>query len=92
MKTSIKQISYKAMLASFMMLVFNIVSFAQNDKVVIDTGEAKSWISENWMWLVGGLLLLILLFSLGSSRTRKTTVTRDYPTGTSTTTTTTIED
>ncbi len=75
--------------ASFLLA---IAAFAQEKTITVDTGEAGGWLSNNWMWLVGGLILLIIIFSVGSSRTRRTTTTRDHSDGTSTTTSTTVRE
>jgi hypothetical protein len=70
-------------------LLANIAVLAQ-DKVTVTHTETQStsWISDHWLWIAGGVLLLIILIALGS-RGSRTTTTRDHVTGT---TTTTVED
>jgi flagellar biosynthesis/type III secretory pathway M-ring protein FliF/YscJ len=64
------------------MISFLLTSMIVNaqDKINIDKGEIKTWFENYWMWVVGGLVLLVLLIALmGRSRriarngTRKTT-------------------
>ncbi len=74
-----------------MLFLTQMAAIAQ-EKITVDTGEAKSWLSDNWMWVAGIALLLIIVFAAGSSRRRRTTTVRDNTTGNTTTTTTTIED
>jgi hypothetical protein len=50
------------------------------DKNEVDTGEIKSWFEQNWIWVAGGVVLLILIILLSRGNkvhrfrvTRKTT-------------------
>lgn len=60
------------------LLLVSVITHAQNKE--INTEEVKSWLEQNWIWVAGGviLLILIMLLSRGSktnrfSGTRKTT-------------------
>jgi protein-S-isoprenylcysteine O-methyltransferase Ste14 len=81
--------SFRALFAALLVLLVNIAAQAQ-EKVTVTTSktETTSWISDNWLWVAGGVLLLIILLAMGS-RGSRTTTTRDHVTGT---TTTTVED
>jgi uncharacterized membrane protein len=65
-------------LLSVVFVCWTAVAFAQ-DKIVIDKGQAESWLMRNWIWVaLGVLVLLILLFSGSSARRRRTTtITKD---------------
>jgi predicted negative regulator of RcsB-dependent stress response len=57
-------------------MVLTMISDAlrAQDKVEIDTHEVKSWLETNWIWVVGGIILLLLLVMIGrSSRSRART-------------------
>ena len=61
------------------LLLTSIIVNAQ-DKINIDKGEIKTWFENYWMWVVGGLVVLVLLIALLSrgrtalrNGTRKTT-------------------
>ncbi len=58
-------------IAVFSLMLTAVIAKAQ-DKIEVDTGEVKSWLEQNWMWVAGGaaLLLLIVLLSRGN-RTNK---------------------
>jgi hypothetical protein len=50
------------------------------EKIDINKGEIMTWLENNWLWVVGGVILLILLIALssrgrrfGRNGTRKTT-------------------
>ena len=68
------------------MISFLLTSMIVNaqDKIKIDKGEIKTWFENNWLWVVGGLVIVFLLVAalsrraagrLGSRRT--TTVIKD---------------
>jgi hypothetical protein len=94
-----KQITYrfavKTFLTLFVVVFFQVISWAQDAKVEINGNDVGSWFSRNWLWVAGVVLLLIilLLFSGGSSRRSqsKTTIYRKDD-GTVTKTTTTETD
>ena len=90
MKKTLANYSFKSFFAAFLGLLVNMGAQAQ-DKVTVTHTETQttSWISDNWLWVAGGVLLLIILIALGS-RGSRTTTTRDNITGT--TTSTTVED
>ena len=73
----IKSISRFIGMISF--LLTSIIVNAQ-DKIKIDKGEIKTWFENYWMWVVGGIILLIVVIALFSrgrriarNGTRKTT-------------------
>lgn len=94
-----KQSIFKAAGAftSLLLMLITTTVFAQ-DKIEVDTGEVKSWLEQNWMWVAGGVVLLILIIALGrGNRTnrvrgtkRTTTVVKD-PAGHTRSVTTTEE-
>jgi len=91
MKKTINAHAIKTLFAAVLMLMVNIAVQAQEKVTVTHTEtQTTNWLSDNWMWVAGGVLLLIILIALGSSSSRRTTTTRDNLTGT--TTTTTVED
>lgn len=100
MKLSTKIFNAKAWLTAIMLLMFNVVSFAQDQNegtVSVDKAEVGNWFSENWMYVAGGvLLLIIIIFAMsGSSRSRtsRTTTVRETNDGVvRSTSTTTTED
>ena len=85
-------IALPAVIAS---LLFSFAVMAQ-DKIVIDKGEAESWLTRNWMWVAGAVLLIIILAAGSSSSRRRsrttTTVTRDDVGNTRRVTTTEVDD
>lgn len=93
MKQSIKFFTVKMILTSLMLLAFNAILFAQDKVVVVDTAEAGNWFSRNWMYVAGGVLLLVILFAIGSSSSRsKSVTTRETNDGITRTTSTTTTD
>lgn len=79
-------------------LFATVCSYAQESPdVKVNGQDVGSWFSRYWIWVVGAvvLLLLILIFSRGSNRRKRTdsTVTRDnFGNISSTSTTTEIKD
>jgi cell division protein FtsW (lipid II flippase) len=63
---------------ALMLVLASLMTKAQ-DKIDIDKEEVASWLERNWMWVVAGVVLLILVAMLGRRRTthrgglRKTT-------------------
>jgi hypothetical protein len=58
------------------------------------TADTGNWFSDNWLWLVGVLVFIILLFALlgsGGSSRRTTVIREDTGTG-RVTRTTTVDD
>src|SRR4051812_44648405 len=92
MKKTIIALSIKSLFTAILVLLVNIAVQAQEKVTTVTHTETQttSWISNNWMWVAGGVLLLVILIALGSSSSRRTTTTRDNITGT--TTSTTVED
>ncbi|PZF73572.1 hypothetical protein DN068_07570 [Taibaiella soli] len=79
-------------------LFVTIYSYAQESPdVKVNGQDVGSWFSRYWIWVAGTVLLLVLiiLFSRGSNRTKRTdsTITRDdFGNISSTSTTTEIKD
>ena len=72
----------KGMIRPVGMISFLLTSLVVNaqEKIKIDKGEIKTWFENYWMWVVGGVIVLILLIALFSRErrisrngTRKTT-------------------
>ncbi|RYY24638.1 MAG: hypothetical protein EOO04_12765 [Chitinophagaceae bacterium] len=63
-----------AVVLIFVSMVISNPVFAQ-ETVEINGQDVGSWFENNWIWVVGGVLLLILIIALASrgSRSRKTT-------------------
>ena len=60
---------------AFALTWMSAISQAQ-DKIVIDKEETASWFQDNWMWVVGAIVLIILIAALsGSSRSKRKVVT-----------------
>jgi hypothetical protein len=81
---------------------FQAMSFAQEStggststtKVEI-TADTGNWFSDNWIWVVGVIVFIILLFALmgsGGRSSRTTVVREDLGTGRVTKTTTVDDD
>lgn len=63
-----KKISLTAIFSFFILAIVRA-----QDSVVVDKQEAVSWLRQNWMWVAGAVVLIILIAALsGGSRTRKT--------------------
>lgn len=83
--------------ATLSILLYSLLSSAQ-DKIEVDTGEVKSWLEQNWMWVVAGVVLLILIIALSRGNrskavrgTRRTTTVVKDPAGHTKSVTTTEE-
>src|SRR4051812_7370496 len=92
MKKTINAHCIKTLFAAILVFLVNVAVQAQEKVTTVTHTETQttSWIGDHWMWVAGGVLLLIILIALGSSGSRRTTVTRDNITGT--TTSTTVEE
>jgi len=96
-------LNYLRLIFAVLVLTFTqTISFAQETsggststtKVEI-TADTGNWFSNNWLWVVGVIVFIILLFALmgGSRSSRRTTVVReDAPAGRVTRTTTVDDD
>ena len=64
-----------ANLSLFLMFTLVSLSLFAQETVEINSQDIGSWFERNWMWVAGGVLLLLLiaLFSGRSRKTRKTT-------------------
>lgn len=49
--------------AIFSLMLTTTIARAQ-DKNEVNTGEIQSWFEQNWMWVAGGVVLLILIILL----------------------------
>jgi hypothetical protein len=80
MKQLIRNNPFKAIGAFILLTFLQLKTYAQ-DAVDVNINEEKvgSWFERNWMWVVGGVLLIILIaaFSGGTSRRRTDTIVRD---------------
>jgi hypothetical protein len=98
MKQVLKNLNFKAAIATLYLLLINMLVYAQDQNegsVTVDKAEVGNWFSENWMYVVGGgILLLIIVFSMGggSKRTKTTSVRKTSDGVTQTTTSTTTVD
>lgn len=45
------------------------------DSVVVDKQEAVSWLRQNWMWIAGAVVLIILIAALSGSKSRTKKIT-----------------
>ncbi len=78
--------TYSIRFLAFCILIMNVLAGQAQDKVEIDTQQAVSWFERNWIWVVAGVVLIIILAALGRSRNRTTV------TGGKRKTTTVVED
>jgi hypothetical protein len=60
---------------NFVVLMLSAIMVRAQDKIEIDKQEIGSWFERNWIWVAGGMLLIILivLISRGKAGSRKTT-------------------
>ena len=65
----------KAFFSLLVLSLMQVIAFAQ-DKVVIKTTqtETHTWYAEPWVWIVGGVALVLLLAAIFSGK-NKTTIT-----------------
>jgi len=75
MKKLFKAGTFKTVLAFMFLTFLQVVAFAQ-DKVVTTTKhtETYTWYAEPWVWVVGGIVLILLLVAIFSGK-NKTIVT-----------------
>jgi hypothetical protein len=90
MKNLLNNFRSKALLTMCFTLMATFV-FAQAN-VEVNGQDVGSWLSRHWLWVAGGVILLIILIGAFSSSRTRTTVTRtDGPGYTRTTTTETVD-
>ena len=86
MKTLFKFSSLKIFLSLLLVSFIQTFVFAQDDggsSVTTTTHtESQTWYMEPWVWVVGGLVLLILLIALLRGSNNKVTVTKTTTTDT----------
>jgi formate-dependent nitrite reductase membrane component NrfD len=78
MKQLTHRFGYKTFLTLFVVVFFQVISWAQDTKVeVTTTNDVGDWFTRNWLWVVGivVLLIIILLVSGGSSRSSRSKTT-----------------
>jgi hypothetical protein len=94
MKPLLHSLKYKAFLFIIVLADFQTGLFAQSTKVSINGNDVGSWFGRNWLWVAGimAFLVLIILFSRGSSRNSRTTTVTDSNGNIRRTTTTEIDD
>lgn len=93
MKKEINKISLVATLSLLFMMFFNASAFSQdNVKAEVNGQDVGAWFGNNWLWISGVivLLLILLIASTGSRSKRITSVKRDD--GKTVRTTTTINE
>ena len=71
MRQFVKQQSIK--FGTALMLVLTSLIAKAQDKIDINKEEVASWLERNWLWVVAGVVLIILIAMIGR---RRTTVTR----------------
>jgi hypothetical protein len=75
-----KQANYYFTRSLFTLIAFLSLSnaFAQ-ENVDVNGHDVGSWFGNHWMWVVGGVIVLIVLMALttGSSKSKTTTIQRD---------------
>ncbi len=80
MKNQIKSVTNH--ISGFSAILFVVLAFLAGspllaqETVEINGQDVGTWFQRNWMWVVGGVLLLLLIIgfsSRGSSRVKKTT-------------------
>ena len=76
MKTKINTTILYGIFTSLALLAVNLTLMAQ-EKVEIDSQEVGNFFQRNWMWITGGvvLLVLVLLFSRSGGKNRRITTT-----------------
>ena len=78
-----KQVTFrfgcKAFLTMTMIVIFQMVSWAQdNTKVEINGNDVGSWFGRNWVWVAGIIFVLVLLLLLGGGTSRRSSKTTTY--------------
>lgn len=98
MKTIVRSIgtTYSKLMAFLLFSFISLQTFAQEtvtesvEKTTVEvTNNPQNWFANNWLWIVGVVVFLILFFALagGSSFRRRTTVHSDPVSGRTVTTT-----
>ena len=67
MRQFVKQQSIKFGTALLLVLT-SLIAKAQ-DKIDINKEEVASWLERNWLWVVAGVVLIILIAMIGRRRT-----------------------
>lgn len=78
MKQLTNSFSIKAFFATIALAFYQVVAMAQESpKVEVNGNDVGTWIGQNWIWIVGIIVLLIvILLASGKSRSSKTTTVR----------------
>lgn len=79
MKRQTLRLRYKVFLTMSMVVLFQMISWAQeNAKVEINGNDVGSWFGRNWIWVAAIMALLVLLLLLGGGTSRKISKTTTY--------------
>ena len=82
MKNLLHRYGHKSCITVFIVFFFQAIALAQDTKVEINGNDVGSWFANNWIWVTGliAFLIIILLFSISSSKRSKsrTTVYRNH--------------
>ena len=80
-------------LLNVVILMLSGIIVRAQDKIEIDKEEISSWFERNWIWVAGGLVLILIiaLLSRGKGGSRKTTTVIKDPHGHTKSVTTTEE-
>jgi len=67
------QATFKRSIKLLSLLFLSLTTFCvqAQDKIEVNTGEVKSWLEANWMWVLGGIVLLIILIAVANSGKKK---------------------
>jgi hypothetical protein len=62
-----------------LLLVTPFLTLIAQSDVKIDSKEVGSWFERNWMWVAGGVLILLIIAisGRGSSKRKTTTIIKD---------------
>ena len=69
---------YRVFMAIFLMLFFQVLSFAQDSAASSTTSTTttttSSFVVQPWMWIVGGIVVLLIIIALVSGRSKEKVV------------------
>jgi len=64
-----------------LLILSSLQQVLAQDKVEVNGHDVGSWFSNHWMWIAGGIVLLVLILLMGSgnssTKTKSTTVIKD---------------
>ncbi len=68
-------VSFKSVVALFMLCLVQTIAFAQDKKVDVNigtnSGSGGNWYAQPWVWIVGGAVFLLLLVALMRGNSNK---------------------